>query len=255
MTVSSFLPFANMLADRARQTVMPYFGQRLEMERKSDESPVTRADREAELAMRALIEAEHADHGIFGEEFGEKPANSPFTWVLDPIDGTKSFITGRPLFGTLIALLNDGQPMLGVADMCALGRRWSAVAGESAFCDGEACTTSGLGALTDARLATTSPDMFVGADGDVFARLREQVWFASYGGDLYVYLMLASGHIDVVVEAQLEPYDILALVPIIEGAGGVVTDWQGRPLNLTSDGHVVAAASASLHQAALAALA
>jgi inositol-phosphate phosphatase / L-galactose 1-phosphate phosphatase / histidinol-phosphatase len=251
MTQDSTLAFAHQLADAARSVVVPYFGTRLEMVRKEDDSPVTCADREAERRMRDLITTTYPEHGILGEEFGEEGADRKNVWVLDPIDGTKSFITGRPLFGTLVALTCDGVPVLGVADMPILDRRWSALAGEQSFNDGVPCATSGLENLADARLACTSIDMFDEAGRESFEALSRKVWFCSFGGDLYIYLMVASGHVDVVVEGDVQPYDVLALVPIIEGAGGVITDWSGAPVTRANDGRIVAAATPRLHEQAL----
>ena len=245
------LSFLQQLADASREVVVPYFGQPLNIERKDDDSPVTRADREAEQVIRALIEAQFPEHGIYGEEFGVKPSNSPYQWVLDPIDGTKSFITGKPLFGTLIALLEDGSPIMGAADMPILARRWTAERGTQTMEDGAPCKASGLEDLAHARLASTNIDMFEGADAQRYDALTREVWFRNFGGDLYLYLMVASGHLDVVVEAQLAPYDILALVPIIEGAGGVISDWHGKPVTINSDGKVLATGSKALHEQAL----
>ena len=245
------MAFLHQLAAVSRKVVVPYFGQPLNMERKDDDSPVTRADREAEQAIRELIEAQFPDHGIFGEEFGVKTSDSQYQWVIDPIDGTKSFITGKPLFGTLIALLEDGSPIMGAADMPILGRRWTGERGAQTTEGGAPCKASGLEDLAQARLASTNVDMFEGADVQRYEALTREVWFRNFGGDLYLYLMVASGHLDLVVEAQLAPYDILALVPIVEGAGGVISDWNGEPLTLDSDGKVLASGSIALHERAL----
>jgi myo-inositol-1(or 4)-monophosphatase len=171
-------------------------------------------------------------------------------WVLDPIDGTKSFITGMPLFGTLIAFVEEGVPQLGIIEMPALCERWSASRGVTAF-GGNPCRVSGCLAIEDARIYTASPDIFSPADWEAYDRLSRRAAIRRFGGDCYQYGLLASGHCDLVVEASLMPYDFMALVPVVEGAGGRITDWEGRPLGLHSDGRVVASASAALHDRAL----
>lgn len=255
MADADTVDFACQLADLARRVVLPYFGTPLTLHRKDDDSPVTRADREAEAAMRERIESRYPDDGIHGEEFGVVGADRERVWVLDPIDGTKSFITGKPLFGTLIALLEGGRPVLGVVDMPALGRRWLGVSGQPSLADGAACRVSGQQSIADVRLAATSIDMFAGDDRARFDALSRQVWFRTFGSDCFAYAMLASGFLDLVVEADLSPYDYLAMVPLIEGAGGCISDWSGAPLGLASDGRVLASASPGLHAAALATLA
>jgi myo-inositol-1(or 4)-monophosphatase len=171
-------------------------------------------------------------------------------WVLDPIDGTKAFVTGMPLFGTLIAYLDEEVPRLGVIEMPALGERWSASLGVTAF-GGNPCRTSGCLSIDEARVYTSSPDVFTAEDWQRYERMSKRAAMRRFGGDCYMYGLLASGHCDLVVEASLMPYDYMALVPVVEGAGGLMTDWDGRPLGLGSDGRVVASASAALHDRAL----
>lgn len=252
--LDEFLRFACQLADAARPIAREYFRQPLQVESKADQSPVTIADRAIEKALRQLIETRYPGHGILGEEFSPRHGDQ-FTWVLDPIDGTRSFITGMPLFGTLVALLQDGRPVVGVVDFPALSERWSGVAGQATRHLGNVVRTSDVGQLADASCYCTSPDMFSGQDIETFARLSSHVGMRRFGGDCYAYALLASGHCDLVVEAGLQPYDYLSLVPVIEGAGGRITDWQGRALTLESDGRVVAAANESLLRQALALLA
>jgi histidinol phosphatase-like enzyme (inositol monophosphatase family) len=168
--------------------------------------------------------------------------------VIDPIDGTKSFISGMPTFGTLIALLDGGTPVLGVVDHPALRERWVGRVGLPTRCNGVVCRTSACTLLADAGLYATTPDMFKGAARTRFEAVSGRARMRRFGGDCYAYALLASGFIDAVIEAGLQPYDFLALVPVIEGAGGVITDWQGRPLGLDSDGQVVAAATRALHR-------
>ncbi len=246
---------AEELADAAGAVIRPYFRQKIAVDDKADASPVTIADREAEQAMRALIEARFPADGIFGEEFGTIREGADWVWVLDPIDGTKSFISGIPLFGTLVALLHRGRPVLGIIDQPISRERWRGVAGQQTTHNGAAIHSRACADLARATLFATAPDMFRGADGDAFARLRSCVKLTRHGGDCYAYGLVASGFIDCVVEAGLKPYDYCAMVPIIEGAGGTFTDWQGGPLGLASDGRVIAVGDPRLHAAALALLA
>ncbi|MBL8847512.1 MAG: inositol monophosphatase family protein [Hyphomicrobium zavarzinii] len=241
--------FAEALADVARDLAREHFRSTTQFERKADDSPVTAADRAIELAMRVAIEERYPGHGILGEEMGRLAGDAQL-WVLDPIDGTKSFITGMPLFGTLIAFVEDGVPRLGIIEMPALCERWSASRGVTAF-GGNPCRVSGCLAIEDARIYTASPDIFSPADWEAYDRLSRRAAIRRFGGDCYQYGLLASGHCDLVVEASLMPYDFMALVPVVEGAGGRITDWEGRPLGLHSDGRVVASASAALHDRAL----
>ena len=243
------------LADAAAPITLGYFRTHLAIDAKADDSPVTIADRQAEKAMRTLIESAHPEHGIYGEEHGQERLDSRFVWVLDPIDGTKAFVTGKPLFGTLIALLRDGVPVLGVIDMPALKERWIGVKGRPTTFNGEAVTSRSCQGLGDAWLYATSPQMFTGDDFTAFERLRQQTRAGLYGTDCYAYGLVASGFVDLVVEASMEPYDYCAVIPVIEGAGGIVSDWQGNPLSLNSDGRIVAAGDERVHAATIAALA
>ncbi|HEX4113347.1 MAG TPA: histidinol-phosphatase [Stellaceae bacterium] len=239
------IDLAEQLAEAAGEIARRYFRQPIAIEDKPDQTPVTVADREAEAAMRALIEARFPADGIVGEEYGAARADAARVWVLDPIDGTKSFIAGIPLFGILVALVENGAPALGVIDQPILRERWVGVAGQGTRRNGVAVHTRVCGDLAAASLYATSPDMF-GADRAAFARLAGAVKGTRFGADCYAYAQLASGFIDLVVEADLKPYDYCALVPVIEGAGGIVTDWQGNKLGLQSDGRVVAAGDPAL---------
>ena len=247
--------FAEHLADLARPLVMRHFRQTIAIEDKADLSPVTVADREAEAAMRRAISERFPDHGILGEEYGPERADAALVWVLDPIDGTKSFITGKPLFGTLIALAEAGRPVLGVIDMPALGERFVGHEGGAALFNGKPIRTRACGKLAAAHLHATSPSMFAGADEARFAALARRVKHPIFGGDCHNYALLAAGWTDLVVEAQLKPYDYCAPAALIAAAGGVASDWQGAALTLASDGRVVMGADPALHAQALAALA
>ena len=244
--------FAQQLADVAAGVVRRYYRAAVPVESKLDASPVTIADREAERAMRDLIRARYPDHGIEGEEFGAEGEGAEFVWHLDPIDGTKSFITGRPLFGTLVGLSRAGRPVLGIIDQCILGERWVGLAGESSSWNGAPIRVRPCSGLELAVLYATSPLMFAaGSERAAFERVQSAVRYPLFGGDCYAYGLLAMGFADLVVEADLDAHDFMALVPVIEGAGGVMTDWQGRPLNAASDGRVVAAGDPRVHERVL----
>lgn len=251
---NDLIALAARCADAAGEIIRPFFRAPVAIDTKSDSTPVTEADRDAEAAIREILEAEAPEHGIFGEEFGKVREDADWLWVLDPIDGTKAFICGLPLFGTLIALLHKGTPVLGVIDQPVLRERWVGAAGHGTTFNGEPARTRSCPTLGEARLFSTSPDMFQGARAERYAALRERVAIGRYGTDCYAAGLLASGHADLLVEGQLEPYDFCALVPVIEGAGGVVTDWQGNPATLDIDGHILAAGDKQLHAAALAVL-
>lgn len=238
---AAHLALADELANAAGDVIRRYFRQKIAVDEKSDLTPVTIADREAETAMRRLIEARFPEHGILGEEHGRTRPDADYVWVLDPIDGTKSFISGIPLFGTLIALAWRGRPVLGVIDQPISRERWIGAAGRPSTLNGAAIRTRACTELGKATLYCTAPDMYEGEDAAAFARLRAAVKLTRYGADCYAYAVLATGFVDFVVEGSLKPYDWSAAVPVIEGAGGVVTDWHGRPLDFRSDGRVIAA--------------
>lgn len=250
--LEDLVQLARSLADAARRNTLPLFRTPLEVIAKLDDSPVTVADRSAEASMRSMLGVQVASHGILGEEHGRERMDAEYLWVLDPIDGTKSFITGSPLWGTLIALLHHGQPVLGLVDMPVLGERWLAVRGQVTRCNDQPVRVSTCQSLAEARVYTTSPDAFQPAEWAAFDGLSRACALRRFGGDCYSYAQLAGGHIDLVVEAGLQPYDYLAMVCLIESAGGVMSDWSGQPLGVGSDGRVVAAATPALHARALA---
>ena len=242
----SDIDLAHRLADAAGTVIRHHFRRGGEVTLKDDRSPVTVADREAEAAMRRLLDAECPGDGVLGEEHGEKPGVTGRRWVLDPIDGTRSFTAGRAIFGTLIALVEDGWPVLGVIDQPVQRERWIGVAGRDTLFNGQPVRTRACPALDGAIVATTSPHLF--ADGDVphFLALVAAASGGSprqgpvYGGDCYNYGLLASGHLDIVCESGLMLHDFAALVPVVEGAGGRMCDWNGDPLTADSEGHVLA---------------
>jgi inositol-phosphate phosphatase / L-galactose 1-phosphate phosphatase / histidinol-phosphatase len=252
--VDTFLSVALDLADAAGEVIRPHFRRPLAVHDKADLTPVTVADRAAEEAMRASIEARFPDHGIIGEEFGRAREEAEFVWTLDPIDGTKSFISGVPLFGTLIALTRAGRPILGLIDQPISRERWVGVAGHPTTLNGVVVHCRGCRDLAAATLFATTPDMFKASDAAAFARLSKAVKLTRFGADCYAYGLVAAGFIDLVLEAELKPYDFCAMVPIVEGAGGIATDWRGAPLDLTSEGRVLIAGDRRTHEAALALL-
>jgi len=239
---------AEAAADAAGSVIRPHFRARLAVERKSDASPVTMADRAAERAMRSVLAERFPDHGILGEEFGLERPQARLRWVLDPIDGTRAFITGRPLFGTLIGLLDGEMPVLGLIDQPVTGERWVGAAGRTTFRGpfGGSVGCRPCAALAEAELACTSPRMFAPSEQPRFERLAAAAGRVSFGGDCYAYGLLALGQIDVIAEADLKIWDWAALAPVIEGAGGSLTDWQGHPLRPDGDGRALALGDAKL---------
>ena len=247
--MDGFIAAAEAAADAAGAVIRPLFRSALLVEAKGDASPVTEADRQAELAMRALLRERFPDHGIWGEEFGPDRADAEYLWVLDPIDGTRAFVTGRPLFGTLIGLLHHGVPILGLIDQPGIGERWIGARGRptrfrSPLGGTAACRP--CPALAAAELSCTSPDMFEAKDRPGFERLRAAARRVTWGGDCYAYGLLALGLIDIVAESTMKPWDWAALVPVVEGAGGRMTGWAGEPLTLESDGRVLAVGDPAL---------
>jgi inositol-phosphate phosphatase / L-galactose 1-phosphate phosphatase / histidinol-phosphatase len=235
------ITLAERLADAAGAAIRPRFRADYGLETKDDASPVTLADREAEEAMRRLIIAERPMDGIHGEEFGVREGSSGRQWVLDPIDGTRAFIAGRPIFGTLIALVEDGWPVLGIIDQPILKERWVGVVGRGTTFNGKRASSRRCRELTDALLATTSPALFTDDQLHAFEHLDAGVRSTVLGGDCYNYGAVASGWLDIVVEAGLKLHDFAALVPVVEGAGGHMCDWAGDPLHAGSIGEVIAA--------------
>ena len=252
---AELVTLAHRLADVARPIAARYFRTAVTVDDKTDLSPVTVADREAETAMRTVLAAQVPEHGVFGEEHGAVRTDADYVWVLDPIDGTKAFITGLPIFGTLIALLHHGKPVLGVIDQPILDERWLGVDGERSTFNGKPIGVRACPALDHAYMYSTAPIMFSGAFEKRHEALTRKVKLFRWGGDCYAYGLLALGHVDLVVENSLKLYDFAALVPVVKGAGGLITDWRGKELDAHSGGSVLAAGDAAIHRAALAVLA
>jgi histidinol phosphatase-like enzyme (inositol monophosphatase family) len=242
MDLDADIALALRLADAAGAVIRPHFRSGLASERKGDATPVTLADREAEEAMRRILKAEMPRDAVHGEEFGAGTGSSGRTWVLDPIDGTAGFLAGRPIFGTLIALVVEGWPVLGIIDQPVLKERWIGVSGRPTTLNGQPVRTRICRQLDEATLATTGPHYFDDHDGGHFMALAARTDHRRMvmGGDCYNYAMLASGHLDLVCEAGLKLHDWAALVPVVEGAGGTMCDWNGDPLHSGSSGHVLA---------------
>lgn len=249
------IALANALADAAGAVIRPFFRRRFAIETKPDTSPVTEVDRATEAAIRKILAAERPQDGVIGEEYGEDRPDAERVWVIDPIDGTRAFLAGRPLFGTLIALLEAGTPVLGVIDQPIARDRWLGAKGQRTTLNGQPAATRACATLAKVHIATTGPSYFKPDGWAAFERLRAECRDVLWGGDCHNYGLCASGHLDLVVEAGLKLYDFAALVPVVEGAGGRMTDWQGRPLGKDSDGSVIAAGSPALIEQAAAILA
>ncbi|WP_366657733.1 inositol monophosphatase family protein [Fodinicurvata sp. EGI_FJ10296] len=242
----ALINLADRLADAAAAAIRPYWRTPFPVDIKADASPVTAADRDAEMAMRRIVAAERPDHGMIGEEFGAERDDATYVWVFDPIDGTKAFMTGKPTFGTLIALLEDGVPILGVIDQPIVGDRWIGAVGHRTLLNGVETGPRSCPTLARAVITTTAPDLFDDAAYRAFRTVADQCAVRVYGGDCTNYGLLASGFVDVVIENGLKLHDFAALVPVIDGAGGLLVDWQGAPLRRGSDGTVLALGDRSL---------
>jgi myo-inositol-1(or 4)-monophosphatase len=255
MTAVDFSVFVDELANLSGETILPFFRTALSIADKGRSGafdPVTAADHAAETAMRNLIHRTFPDHGIIGEEFGSERADAEYVWVLDPIDGTKSFISGMPAWGTLVALLRSGEPVFGMMNQPFIRERFSGDGGRAHYRGpaGERhLRIRSCSALSEAVLFTTSPLLMNPSDRAQFTQIESRVRLSRYGGDCYAYCMLAAGHIDLVIETELKAYDVLPLMPIIKGAGGVITSWDGKPPY--SGGRIVAAGDKRVHAAAL----
>lgn len=243
--------FAQKLADLSGELIRGHYRSGLAIDDKSDASPVTQADRESELLMRKLIAGHRPRDGIIGEEFGRENEDAEWVWVLDPVDGTKAFITGRPLFVTLIGLLHFGKPVLGVINQPVTGDCWLGVVGEGTTLNGQPARVSQVSVLDRARIGSTGPEYFEPGGLEAFKALGEKCRFMVWGGDGYQFGLLASGGMDIAVESGIKLHDFAALAPVVIGAGGIMTDWQGQALDKDSGGNVVAAATPQLHSAAL----
>jgi len=258
MTAVDFAGFVDRLATVSGDAILPFFRTSLGVENKGGSGafdPVTAADRAAETAMRTLIRANFPDHGIIGEEFGNERTEAEYVWVLDPIDGTKSFIGGMPAWGTLIALTRAGEPVYGMMHQPFTRERFTGDSNSARYrgpAGDRALHVRRCAGLDEAMLMTTSPLLMKAADRAAFGKVEQAVKLSRYGGDCYAYCMLAAGHVDLVIETELKPYDILPLIPIIAGAGGIVTGWDGGAPR--AGGRIIAAGDKRVHAAAMALL-
>ena len=255
--VANWVTAAEAALDASGAAIRPYFRAGVVADQKADESPVTVADRRAEEVLREVLARHFPTHGLLGEEFPAHNDSAEYVWVIDPIDGTRAFITGRPSFCTLLGLLKNGVPILGLIDQPMTGERWIGGIGRAASFRGPLGGRIGTRQsvmLNQAELSSTAPEMFDAAATMRFARLQAACRRVYWGGDAYAYGLLALGQIDVVAESGLKPWDWAALAPVVEAAGGIITDWAGQKLRLGCDGSVLAAANPALHRAALAAL-
>jgi myo-inositol-1(or 4)-monophosphatase len=254
MTIIDFASFVDQLAKISGETILPFFRTALAIENKKPGGfdPVTAADRAAEAAMRATIRQVFPEHGIVGEEYGAEQTDAEYVWLLDPIDGTKSFISGMVAWGTLIGLMRHGEPAFGMVHQPFMREHFSGDGGAAHYRGPagnrdlrvRACT-----GLSDAILFTTSPRLMNAVDRATFGRVEDKVKLSRYGGDCYAYCMLAAGQIDLVIETELKSHDIVPLIPIITGAGGIVTSWENGPAK--TGGRIVAAGDKRVHAAAL----
>jgi len=240
--------FANHLGDESEKIIKKYFRQSFVVSDKEDESPVTIADKNTELKIRELIESKYPNHGILGEEFESKDTKSEYTWVIDPIDGTRSFIAGHKDFGTLIALLHNKKPIIGIINCPMHQERWVGVEGEKTMMNNKEVQTSNVEILSKSYLSSTGNYLFKNDSFKLgFDKIIKQTKYHRFGGDCYNYGMVASGFIDIVIEDTLKTHDYMALIPVILGAGGKISDKYGNPIDLKSDGSVVVSANEKLH--------
>lgn len=253
-TLPELVKFAAEVADKVRPISLKYFRAKCAIDVKADGSPVTVADRECELAIREMLTEAYPSHGILGEELGGNASDRRYAWIVDPIDGTKSFIAGAPTYGTLLALLYEGSAVLGVIDMPALNERWIGAHKQPTTLNGRPVRTSACSALGEATVTIVSPDNFEPNELRSLKHLVDLIRIRRYSSDSYAFGLLASGHVDVVVTAGQQPYDFLPLVNVVEQAGGCISDWKGKKLGLDSDGRILASANHRLHEQGLSAV-
>ena len=246
--LEEFAGFANLLAEESAKITLKYFRQTFSTENKQDNTPVTIADKNTEIKIRNLINKTYPKHGILGEEFEDINPDSEFKWVIDPIDGTMSFVAGHKDFGTLISLLHNKKPILGIIDCPAHQERWVGLQNQPTTLNGIVVKTSDVKSIKNS-YAFTSGLYFEDKNfRKSFDKIIKQTKYYRFGGDCYMYGMLTSGLIDIVIEDTLKAYDYMALIPVIEGAGGVTTDIYNQEINLDSKGSIVAAANPDLHK-------
>ncbi len=245
------IAFAEFLADEARSILRGSNASPAEIQYKTDASPVTDLDRRIEAHMRSSIDERYPEHGVLGEEHGSRDLDAELVWVLDPIDGTAPFIAGIPVYGTLIGLAHRGRPFIGVVDHPASDDRWVGMAGAFARHNGKAVRTRQCERLEDAFVTNSNPDFLDADEMSVFTVLKSRVRYVQYGASCYAYAMLASGRTDIGLDAKFEPFDVFAPAAVIEGAGGIVTDWAGKAIDLEWQGRILAAGCEAIHEQAM----
>jgi histidinol phosphatase-like enzyme (inositol monophosphatase family) len=255
MNTDELVAFAEFLADEARSILREANAAPTDIQYKADASPVTDLDRRIEAHIRTFIDERYPQHGILGEEHGSRDLDADLVWVLDPIDGTAPFIAGIPVYGTLIGLARQGRPFIGVIDHPATDDRWVGVAGRFARHNGRPARTRRCELLEDAFVTNSNPDYFDADEMRAFTALKSRVRYVQYGGSCYAYAMLASGRTDIGLDAKFDPFDVFAPAAVIEGAGGIVTDWSGKAIDLEWRGQILAAGCAEMHEQAIAILA
>lgn len=251
---SEFIALAEQLADASGDVIRPYFRRAVGIDYKTDESPVTQADKNAEDVIRSLLRKHRPADGVWGEEHGCERMDAEWVWTIDPIDGTRAFVTGKPLFVTLIGLMYRGEAVLGIINQPITEERWLGGRGVPPVLNGKPIRSRSCAKLSDAYMNSTTPDMFKGQEAQAYFELKPLVRDALYGGDAYAFGLCAMGCVDLVVEHQLKLHDVIAPAALIEAAGGKVTDWQGRSLGIGLDGSMLASGDPMLHAAALAVL-
>lgn len=249
--------FAHLLADAAGEIVRAAARKRRIVHRKADASPVTEVDRAVELRLRDLIAARQPDHGVIGEEFGDDRQEAEHVWVLDPIDGTKAFMAGLPVYGTLIGLARAGRPVLGIIDQPVTRERWTGIDRDGTRYNGERVSTSACDRLGDALVCTTSAEYYEGEDTGAYRRIVAASKWVVYGGNCHAFAQVACGFVDIALETKVGVYDYCALVPVVENAGGIMTGWRGELLTLqpAPGGRILASGNRAVHEAAMACLA
>lgn len=249
--MKEFLRFAETLVDASRAIIREAVRKPFDLEIKEDGSPVTAVDKAVEDAIRQLISARFPDHGVLGEERQATAPDAEFKWIIDPIDGTLPFLAGIPVFGTLIALVRGEDPVLGVIDMPMTGERWIGCEGQSTTCNGDPVSSRSCDNLSRALMSTSNPDFYGDEDKQALVRLNAATRWCVYGGSCMAYAQIASGRIDVGIDVNFDIYDYLALVPVIRGAGGVMTDWDGAELTIHSGNRLAAAGDRRVHEQVL----
>ncbi len=249
------IAFAEFLADEARAILREAKAAPADVHYKADASPVTDLDRRIEAHIRMFIDDRYPEHGILGEEYGNRDLDAELVWVLDPIDGTAPFIAGIPVYGTLIGLAHHGRPFIGVIDHPATDDRWVGVAGTFARHNGRAVRARHCKRIEDAFVTNSNPDFLDADEMSAFTALKSRVRYVQYGGSCYAYAMLASGRTDIGLDAKFDPFDVFAPAAVIEGAGGIVTDWSGKAIDLEWRGQILATGCAAMHEQAMAILA